>query len=1731
MQPVSPFTRHIRHAGRRLLALALLLSLWLTLYGRTPTAEATATWLWHGGNIVAGGVATDNVLPGQAATIWLKVGYQNGINQARIYYTTNGSVPDGSYDTVTNGTLVVMTFDHTEPDNGNIVDWWKGVIPAQAQGVQVRYKISTWHSGGGSQVYAESPVGKTLTSSAEATTFGYHVSAYSTPTWVKDAVIYQVFIDRFFDGNTVNNIDCATGGGGYCVNDIFKWNGGDLAGAQARLDYLQSLGINTLWVTPVYENPVTQIGSLYDQTPGEIYNYHGYEAQDFLDVEDNFGTNADFQALVNAAHAAGMKVILDFVPNHSSNQHPYFKDASDNCVSSPYFRWYKFGTVDAEGKLLSYDNSKCVAGHSVWWGDNDTYANFFAVKEMPQLDNDFGPARQATISQALTWVNTYGVDGLRLDYAPGPSHSFWLAFRAAVKAANPNVFLVGEVWTGGGSAERKSYEGELDGVLAFDHLYTFENFFATRTTTVDQFDSDLAYYEGYYNPDFVLPSFLDNHDTDRFLFRAGGNIGRLKMAYLAQITLPDPPVIYYGTEVGLSQSQANAGHPEYSRGRMPWSGYLGNPPSGWNASQNTGLRDFVDTLIGLRNSQSALRNGDRVALYRHNLDSTYAYRRTDANGSILVALNNSDATRALSVPNLPGASLLWPDGTLVQDALTGANYTVTGGKINLSLAALTGAVLVPQTFPATVTVNFTVNNYVTQYGENIYVVGSVPELGSWSPTSAVKLNWVDSDTWSGPVVFSTSKGTTVEYKYIVRNGSGTTTWESGSNRTCAVPASGSATANDFWSQTPGNGCTPSGGAPLPLGATIVTGGVQFALYSANATRVELSIFSTATAGTPSSTVALSKDPATNIWSTTVNGLGAGAYYGYRVWGPNWQYMQGWTPGTPKANDTGFIAHVDVYGNRFNPNKLLTDPYAKAVTGEFARVWDALDNSYHYHPSLWGGTDTNAFTDSAAYAPKSVVIDDSAFNWTGNVKPNTALDNSVIYEVHVRGFSKADPGLAVSLQGTYDGMAAKASYLQSLGVTAVELLPIHEYPQYDDPIRSQGATQDRVNYWGYMTTNFFAPNREYACTDMTACSYVSGEQVNKFKALVKSLHAAGIEVWLDVVFNHTAEGGVGADDQVKYYNLRGIDNRTYYTLQNDKSLYYDTTGTGNNLNASRPATRQLILDSLTYWADVMQVDGFRFDLAYTLGRESNDGRDFNANAQTLTAIASLAQSKGVKIVAEPWDAGGYGVGQFPAGWSEWNGVTRDSHRRFTRGDDGQVSGFATAIVADTPGFGAPPESINFTTAHDGFTMNDLTSYVTKQNGVGPCNPSGADPDSGSNDNYSADYGGDDAVRERQIRNFAVELLTHQGVPMLLAGDEFRDTQSGNNNGYMADNTCGWLDWSLSTSQADVRNFFSKLIAFRKAHPALTRTVKFDYTDGDSDGVKDHTWHGVQPGAPDWGTTSHTLAFLLDGSAAETGGAADAPDIYVAYNAWTSDLSFTLPAAPNGKQWYVLADTSSNAISWGNIYFNSAITDWNLQVLPRVTTASYSVQARSTIILLARPLGSAEPVLSTGFLNPAANIAATGGDGNGFETSPTNVYTDNATFATDLNSGTGTSTSCTNTGKDRHRFYNYNINLPAQAVVKGLEVRLDARADSTASTPKLCVQLSWDGGTTWTAMKSTANLTASEQTYILGGAADTWGRTWTSTQLNNTNFRVQVVMVSSSVARDFYLDWLAVQAYYQ
>jgi isoamylase len=743
-------------------------------------------------------------------------------------------------------------------------------------------------------------------------------------------------------------------------------------------------------------------------------------------------------------------------------------------------------------------------------------------------------------------------------------------------------------------------------------------------------------------------------------------------------------------------------------------------------------------------------------------------------------------------------------------------------------------------------------------------------------------------------------------------------------------------------------------------------GTTFRVFSAHATRLELWLFAAAGDAQPTA-VHVMQPGSDGVWTARVEGARVGALYGLRAWGPNWPYDPAWAPGSA----AGFIAHVDGAGNRFNPNKLLLDPYAKAVTGDVRRVRDPVTGALRYDPSILGGTDEFAFLDSAGAMPKAVVVSDT-FSWGRDRRPGTPAEESVVYEVHLRGFTRGDEQLPYALRGTYDGFARRAEHLVALGVTAVELLPVQEFLQFSEPVGD--AVDERVNYWGYMTHGFFAPNQEFLCPEVTDCRAEPGAQVAAMKRLVKALHAKGIEVWLDVVYNHTGEGGTCGGHPMRYLSFRGLDNQSYYTLTDDRECYWDSTGTGNNLNASSPAVQALVLDSLRYWIDEVHVDGFRFDLAYTLGRTGAGGRIFQSDGPLLMAIAALGREKGVKMVAEAWDTQGYGVGNFPDGWMEWNGRWRDNVRRFAKGDGAQVGALGASIAASHSGF-TPPESVDFVTAHDGFTLNDLVTYGERQNGLGPCNPSGADPFSGSSDNDSWDTGGDEVLRRQQLRNFMLHLATHQGPPMLVAGDEMRRTQYGNNNAYMADNACGWLRWSDADTHKDFLTSTQRLLALRAAHPGLGRPLPLTGRDHDGDGAPDLAWHGVYPDRPDWSATSRSLAFTVDGSAAETGAAFDAPDLYVAFNAYWQGLSFYLPNPPPGQCWFLAADTAAWAEPAGSVLVDGV----EGPLFP--VTGHYYLQPRSGAVLMARACDAAATVkvdfLAKGYVTqPGERLAVVG-----------------------------------------------------------------------------------------------------------------------------------------------------------
>src|SRR4051812_42434134 len=551
------------------------------------------------------------------------------------------------------------------------------------------------------------------------------------------------------------------------------------------------------------------------------------------------------------------------------------------------------------------------------------------------------------------------------------------------------------------------------------------------------------------------------------------------------------------------------------------------------------------------------------------------------------------------------------------------------------------------------------------------------------------------------------------------------------------------------------------GEPSALGATSNAEGVNFALFSECATKVELCLFDSASAATEIQRIEL-RERTAHVWHAFLPGLEPGQVYGYRVHGPN----------DPAS------------GYRFNPRKILLDPYAKAIARELR--WDdaVLDSDQ----------------DSAACAPLGSVVA-ADFDWENDRPPRIPWNETIVYELHVKGFTKQHPGVPGGLRGTYAGLATPAAigHLRRVGVTAVELLPVHYH--LDEHFLAQ---RGRVNYWGYNTIGFFAPEPRYSASGPDGA-------VNEFKMMVRTMHVAGMEVILDVVYNHTGEG----NEHGPTLSLRGIDNAAYYRLADDRSRYVDFTGCGNSLNVAHPHTLKLIMDSLRHWVLEMHVDGFRFDLASALARELWEVDRLGAFFDIIHQDPVLSE---VKLIAEPWDLGhnGYQVGNFPVLWTEWNGKYRDCVRRFWRGSGGTVSELASRLAGSSDLYAhngrRPSASLNFITAHDGFTMRDLVSYNGKHNEA-----NGEDNRDGSNDNDSWNCGAegptDDAaiqtLRARQQRNLLATLLLSQGVPMLLAGDEFGQTQHGNNNAYCQDSPLAWLNWDLSDEQRALLEFTREL----------------------------------------------------------------------------------------------------------------------------------------------------------------------------------------------------------------------------------------------------------------------------------------------------------------------------------
>ncbi|MFE8604261.1 alpha-amylase family glycosyl hydrolase [Archangium violaceum] len=726
--------------------------------------------------------------------------------------------------------------------------------------------------------------------------------------------------------------------------------------------------------------------------------------------------------------------------------------------------------------------------------------------------------------------------------------------------------------------------------------------------------------------------------------------------------------------------------------------------------------------------------------------------------------------------------------------------------------------------------------------------------------------------------------------------------------------------------------------------------ITFRVYSSRATRIEVYIYKTPNGAQEAARYVLTKNATTNVWSTTVSaatlkstyGVTGPVYYGYRAWGPNWTYNSTWT----KGSSVGFVSDVDAQGNRFNPNKLLVDPYALEISH------DPI-NPNNTDGTVYATGATHRLKDSGAAASKGIVLAPDTTSY--GTKPTRALKDDVIYEVHVRGLTQGDSSIT-SCKGTYAGAAQKAASLAALGVTAVEFLPLQETDNDANDVNATSTTGD--NYWGYMTLNYFAPDRRYAC-DKSA-----GGPTKEFKAMVKAFHDQGIKVFIDVVYNHTGEGGAWSSTDKTTYNVftfRGLDNPTYYSLTSDFQNSWDNTGVGGNFNTFNTVAQDLIVHSLKYWKDELGVDGFRFDLASVLGNtcqhgcynfdKTNSGTALNRIWRDLAPRAGTGGT-GADLIAEPWAIGGnsYQVGNFPSGWSEWNGIYRDTFRK----DQNQM-GLETVTPGDlaTRFAGSsnlydddgrkPYNSINFMVAHDGMTLKDLYACNSKNNSQAwPYGPS----DGGEDNNHSWDQGGVAADQRKAARNGFAFLMLSAGTPMFNGGDEFLRTQYCNNNVYNLDSSANWLNYSLSTDQANFKTFAQRLIAFRKAHPALRPANFFSSVDNNGNVMEQMRWFQPSGAVADTAYMgnggNHSLAWRIDGT--ELGDSASA--IYVAYNGWSAAVNFSLPWPGTGKQWYRVLDTCPWAEGANQV--NSP----GSEALIGGEGYSYGVCARGVLLLIAK-----------------------------------------------------------------------------------------------------------------------------------------------------------------------------------
>jgi len=654
------------------------------------------------------------------------------------------------------------------------------------------------------------------------------------------------------------------------------------------------------------------------------------------------------------------------------------------------------------------------------------------------------------------------------------------------------------------------------------------------------------------------------------------------------------------------------------------------------------------------------------------------------------------------------------------------------------------------------------------------------------------------------------------------------------------------------------------GKPLPLGATITPKGVNFAVFSRHATSLSL-VLCRKGQREPIAEIAL--DPKIHrtgdVWHVLVVGVNPSLRYGYRADGPF----------DPKGQ-----------GHWFNEKTILLDPYAKAVEG--GEAWGDL--STHI---AQGEKDTS-------FERRCCIVADD-FDWEGDRPLNVPLKDTIIYELHVRGFTVHESS-RVTPPGTYKGLVEKIPYIQSLGVTAVELLPVFEFNELENKRVNPKTGKKLKNFWGYSTMAFFAPKTSYASDPW------DGHQAREFKELVKAFHRAGLEVIIDVVFNHTAE----SDATGPTISFRGLDNTTYYALDPESKDYLNLSGCGNTVNCNHPVVQALIMDCLRYWVLEMHVDGFRFDLAAILRRD--DKGEFLPGPSLVDRIEQDPVLAHTKIIAEAWDTQVNQVGHFPGRWAEWNSYYRDDVRKFIRGDKGVTSNLATRIAGSSdlyePHGRRPYNSVNHVTCHDGLTLFDLVSYEEKHN-----EENGEENRDGHNQNLSANCGvegptEDQAIaslRLRRMKTAVTILMVSQGVPMILAGDEFCRTQRGNNNAYCQDNEVSWLNWNLAKSNAGLLRFFRKMIALRRRHPVFRRSHFLSGVDTNHDDHPDLSWHGLEVGKPDWSEEATVLAFMLDGS--ELGQGQWDNDFYVIFNGDQAGQSFEIPPPLGGRMWYRIVDT--------------------------------------------------------------------------------------------------------------------------------------------------------------------------------------------------------------------------------